>query len=52
MLVDAQARILLAQAWGGGDVASADGLRFRVPVRTINAGASPPYFHFGVGVTY
>ncbi len=52
VLVDAQARILLAQAWGGGDVASADGLRFRVPVRTINAGASPPYFHFGVGVTY
>jgi len=41
VLVDAQARILLAQAWGGGDVASADGLRFRVPVRTINAGASP-----------
>jgi len=52
VLVDAQARILLAQAWGGGDVASADGLRFRVPVRTINAGASPPYFHLGVGVTY
>ncbi len=52
VLVDAQARIPLAQAWGGGDVASADGLRFRVPVRTINAGASPPYFHFGVGVTY
>jgi len=29
LLVDAQARIPLAQAWGGGDVASADGLRFR-----------------------
>jgi len=52
VLVDAQARILLAQTWGGGEVASADGLRFRVPVRTINAGASLPYFHFGVGVTY
>ena len=52
LLVDAQARILLAQAWGGGDVASADGLRFRVPIRTINAGPSPTYFHFGAGVTY
>jgi TnpA family transposase len=33
-LVDAQARIPLAQAFGGGEVASADGLRFVVPVRT------------------
>ena len=52
LLVEAQARILLAQAWGGGDVASADGLRFRVPVRTINAGPSPKYFGLGAGVTY
>ncbi len=52
VLVDAQARISLARAWGGGDVASADGLRFRVPVRTINAGPNPTYFHLGVGVTY
>ena len=37
-LVDAQAKIPLAQAWGGGEVASADGLRFVVPVRTVNAG--------------
>jgi hypothetical protein len=37
-LVDAQARIPLAQAFGGGEVASADGLRFVVPVRTLNAG--------------
>ena len=52
VLVDAQARVPLAQAWGGGDVASADGLRFRVPVRTINAGSNPKYFHLGAGVTY
>jgi len=52
LLVEAQARILLAQAWGGGDVASADGLRFRVPVRTINAGPNPKYFGLGAGVTY
>ena len=52
LLVDAQARIALAQAWGGGEVASADGLRFRVPVRTINAGSNPKYFGLGAGVTY
>lgn len=33
MLVDAQAKLTLAHAWGGGEVASADGLRFLVPVR-------------------
>ncbi len=30
-LVDAQAGLPLAQAWGGGEVASADGMRFVVP---------------------
>jgi hypothetical protein len=39
--VDAQGDIPLAQAWGGGEVASADGLRFVVPVRTLNAGPNP-----------
>jgi TnpA family transposase len=51
-LVEAQAQIPLAQTWGGGDVASADGLRFVVPVRTIHAGPNPKYFHVGRGVTY
>ncbi len=51
-LVDAQSRIPLAQAFGGGEVASADGLRFVVPVRTINAGPNPRYFHVERGVTY
>jgi len=51
-MVDAQSGIPLAQAWGGGDVASADGLRFVVPVRTLNAGPNPRYFGTGRGVTY
>jgi TnpA family transposase len=51
-LVDAQARIPLAQVFGGGEVASADGLRFVVPVRTLNAGPNPRYFHVDRGVTY
>jgi len=51
-LVDAQARIPLAQAFGGGEVASADGLRFVVPVRTLNAGPNSKYFHNERGVTY
>ncbi len=51
-LVDYQAHIPLARAWGGGEVASADGLRFVVPVRTLNAGPNPKYFNTGRGVTY
>jgi TnpA family transposase len=51
-LVDAQAQIPLAQAWGGGDVASADGVRFVVPVRTLNAGPNSKYFGRGRGITY
>ena len=33
-------------------MASADGLRFRVPVRTIHTGPNPRYFHHGTGATY
>jgi len=51
-LVDAQTDIDLARTWGGGEVASADGLRFVVPVRTLNAGPNPRYFGPGRGVTY
>ena len=42
----------LVHAWGGGEVASADGLRFVVPVRTIHAGPNPKYFGYERGVTY
>ncbi len=51
-LVKAQSHIPLAQTWGGGEVASADGLRFVVPVRTINAGPNRKYFGKGRGITY
>lgn len=51
-LVNAQAHINLAQCWGGGEVASADGLRFRVPVSTLNATANSKYFGVGKGITY
>jgi len=51
-LVNAQMRIHLAEAFGGGEVASADGLRFVVPVRTLNAGPSSKYFNAERGITY
>jgi len=51
-LVNAQVEIPLAQIWGGGEVASADGLRFVTPVRTLNAGPNPKYFGVGRGITY
>jgi hypothetical protein len=52
VLVAAQAGIDLARAWGGGEVASADGLRFVVPVRTIHSGPNPRYFGRERGVTW
>ncbi|GAB2796427.1 TnpA family transposase [Hymenobacter luteus] len=51
-LVDGQAQLRLAQAWGGGEVASADGMRFVVPVRTIHAGWNRKYYGSQRGVTY
>ncbi|HYO84570.1 MAG TPA: Tn3 family transposase, partial [Bryobacteraceae bacterium] len=51
-LVAAQNAIPLVHQWGGGEVASADGLRFVVPVRTLHAGPNPKYFGFERGVTY
>jgi TnpA family transposase len=51
-LVEAQTRLPLAQLLGGGEVASADGLRFVVPVRTLNAGPNRKYFGAQRGVTY
>jgi hypothetical protein len=44
-LVKAKADIPLTKEWGGGEVASADGLRFVVPVRTLHAGYNSKYFH-------
>lgn len=51
-LIRAQAGIGIARLWGGGQVASVDGLRFVVPVQTINAAPSPRYFGLGRGVTW
>lgn len=54
-LVDYHSRLDIVAAWGGGELASADGLRFIVPVKTINAGPNTKYFGKGKGargVTY
>ncbi len=51
-LIDAQAGIETARLWGGGLVASVDGLRFVVPVRTLDAGPNPRYFGQRRGVTW
>jgi TnpA family transposase len=51
-LIDFQAGIELARAWGGGLVASIDGLRFVVPVATINAAPNPHYFGMRRGATW
>ena len=52
LLVYHHSRLPLAQKFGTGAIASVDGLRFVVPVKTINAGPNPRYFGHGSGVTY
>ena len=51
-LVDYQSTLSLANKWGGGEVASADGMRFVTPVRTINAGPNRKYFGSSRGITW
>lgn len=52
ILIGAQAEIALAQAWGGGLVAAVDGMRFVVPVRTVDARPNPKYFARRRGFTW
>ncbi|MGY3064199.1 TnpA family transposase [Streptomyces sp. TE3672] len=52
LLISAQARVPLAQSWGGGMLASVDGLRFVVPKRSINSAPSPKYFGQKRGLTW
>ena len=50
-IVDYHAKLGLAERWGGGEVASIDGLRFVVPRRTIHAGYNRRYFDRRRGIT-
>lgn len=51
-LVEAQAGIALAQALGGGLVAAVDGIRFVVPVHSVDARPNPKYFGRRRGATW
>jgi TnpA family transposase len=52
LLLDAYRRIPLVGALGDGHIATVDGVRFRVPVRSIHTGPNPRYFARGRGVTW
>jgi len=52
-LIEAQADIALARDhWGGGLVAAVDGIRFVVPVRSIDTRPNPKYFGRRRGATW
>jgi hypothetical protein len=51
-LIEAQAKVPFAKALGGGLVAGVDGLRFVVPVATLNPAPNPHYFGMRRGVTW
>ncbi|WP_206641577.1 Tn3 family transposase [Nonomuraea polychroma] len=42
----------IVAAWSGGLLALVDGLRFVVPVKTVNAGPSPKYYGYERGITW
>ena len=52
LLLDVYRRIGLVQTLGDGHIATVDGMRFRVPVRSIHTGPNPRYFARGRGVTW
>jgi TnpA family transposase len=52
ILVSAHNKLDLPHRWGGGEIASADGIRFTVPVRTIHGGYNPKYFGRELGLTW
>ena len=52
LLLKVHARIPLVGALGDGHIATVDGMRFRVPVRSIYTGPNPRYFDTGRGVTW
>ncbi|GAB2491414.1 Tn3 family transposase [Streptosporangium sandarakinum] len=51
-LIGAQAGIGIVRHWGSGHIASADGLRFVVPVASLHAGHNPIYFGRQRGATW
>ena len=51
-LVDYHSSLPLVQSWGGGEVASSDGQRFLVPVKSLYSGLNSKYFGSKRGITY
>ncbi|MBV9026946.1 MAG: Tn3 family transposase [Streptomycetaceae bacterium] len=52
LLVARQGDIGITADWGGGHVASADGMRFTVPLRSIHTRPNRKYFSTGRGATW
>ena len=52
LLLDVYLRVSLVQALGDGHIATVDGMRFRLPVRSIHTGPYPRYFARRRGVTW
>jgi TnpA family transposase len=51
-LVDYHSSLPVVQHWGGGEIASSDGQRFVVPVKSLYSGLNSKYFGSKRGITY
>lgn len=52
LIISAHAKLPLAQIWGSGDMASADGIRYMAPKRSLHTASNPKYFGRGRGITF
>ena len=51
-LVDYHSSLPVVQHWGGGEIASSDGQRFVVPIKSLYSGLNSKYFGSKRGITY
>jgi TnpA family transposase len=51
VLIEYLSKLAIVKSWGNGNIASADGLRHIVPLKTIYAAPNPHYFGLGRGLT-
>lgn len=51
-IIHSHKKLELALAWGNGEMASADGIRYITPQRSLYSASNPKYFGKGRGITF
>ena len=51
-IIQAHKKLKLSHIWGNGEMASADGIRYVTPQKSLYSAANPKYFGKGRGITF